>query len=191
MSFLRPRLVPPGPDDYARAVCYLYQISFATEADGTIWIQTSEKDSPKILWHYQPQPRRSAWSFLNLFPKPDLLLLDQDEREVLRIRRRGRLPATSEIIQDGKSVGIIRLRSILLNKYSIVLNDGPTWTFWMPLFTIHFYGVSDAGSRVWVVMGPKVQWIVLLPQSADDVRVVGGLAFIHRRWWWWWCTEIL
>lgn len=136
-----------------------------------------------MRWHYQTEPCRSAYSFLNLFRRPDFVLLDHDEKEVLRIRRRTRFPPRSDILQNGEVVGTIRLRSVLLNRYSLVLKAGPTWTFRMPLFTIRFYGESSANSRVRVLMGPKVQWMLHLSAGADDVRLVAGLAFIHRQWW--------
>ena len=116
----------------------------------------------------------------NLFRKPDFVLLDHEEREVLRICRTTRFPPRFSMIQNGEVVGTIKLRSIFLNKYAINLKAGPKWTFRMPLFTIYFHGESSSNSRVWVVVGPsKMEWTLLTEAGTDDVRLLAGLAFIH------------
>src|SRR5207244_4308827 len=115
-----------------------------------------------IRWRYETHPRRSVYSPLNLLKKPDFILSDGQGQEVLRVVRKTRFPPRFKMVESGRTVGKIALRSILRNKYSIEFDEGPRWLFRMTLFTIYFPGVSSTGNRAWVVVGPsKRQWNVL------------------------------
>jgi hypothetical protein len=171
----------PSPEDIERGVQYSFQLGDALDCPCAI---LAEPGMATAGWHCGTEPRRSPFSPLNLLRKPDFVLMDHEERVVLRIRRKSRVPPRFDMIQNGQVVGTIGLRSILRNKYAIALNAGPTWTFRMPLFTICFHGESTAESRVWVAVGPsKRQWNLLAQPGTDDVRLLAGLAFIHREWW--------
>ena len=172
---------PPSPDQIERGVQYVFQLSQDACYSGAIH---AEPGTWAVRWYFRTEPCRSPVSPLNLFRRPDFVLRDVEEREVLRIRRTTRFPPCFNMIENGAVVGTVRLRSILLNKYEIVLNAGPTWTFRMPLFTIHFHGESSSNSRVWVYVGPsKMRWTLLAESGTDDVRLLAGLAFIHHEWW--------
>ena len=175
------RSVTPNPEEFVRGAHYYFEIGNTSDAPGWIF---AEPETASFRLHYRTEPRRSAYSPSNLFRKPDFLVLDHQNQEVLRISRYTRVPACFNIIQNGEVVGTIGLRSLLRNKYSLELKDGPTWTFRMPLFTIQFDGESNANSRVWVRLCPsKRQWNLLTQVGADDLRLLAGLAFIHREWW--------
>jgi hypothetical protein len=121
---------------------------------------------------------------LNLFRKPDFVLFDAEEREVLRVRRTTRFPARFEIIEGGRVIGEIALRSILRNQYTIEFDAGLRWLVRMPLFTTYFAGASSTGTRAWIVVGPSErQWRLLVEPEADSVHLLCGLAFIHRERW--------
>jgi hypothetical protein len=170
---------PPSEDEIERGARHCLVIAWDRGSPGSILPEIGD-----ARWHCRTEPCRSAWSALNLLRKPDFVLVDQEERGVLRIRRASRLPPRFSILQNGEVVGTIGLRSFLRNKYSIVLTDGPTWTFRMPLFRIYFHGESSSDSRLWIQVGPgKTQWNLLAQAGADDVRLLAALAFIHREWW--------
>jgi hypothetical protein len=180
MKLRRERYIDPSPSEIERGAGYVFQLDGgASDAPGCIY-----DNAGNACWNYRTEPRRSAYSPLNLVRKPDFVLLDHESQEVLRISRNTRVPPRFDIIQNGGVVGTIGLRSILRNKYMLTLKGGPAWTFRMPLFTIHFYGKSSVDSRVWVVIGAnKTEWYLLTQAGTTDVRLVGGLAFIHREWW--------
>lgn len=125
-----------------------------------------------------------ANSSLHLLKKSAFVVTNSDERELLRVEKRRRFSLSFEMLESGQHVGTIRLRSSLLNKYTLTLNDGATWTFLLPLYTVHFRGDSTTGERVWMQVGPrtKLQWMVLVKPEFEDLRILCAIAFIHRRW---------
>lgn len=81
-------------------------------------------------------------------------------------------------------VGQITRTSALRNRYTIELGDQSVWTFRMPLFKIHYYGVATTGAQVFVVVGGShMEWYVLTDQRSDDPRLLCALAFIHNHRW--------
>ena len=132
--------------------------------------------SVEFRWRYDDQPH---W-----FVKPDFVVTSDGVTEVLRIRRYKRFPPCFQTIEKGQVTGIIRLRSIPLNKYSLEITSGPTWTFLMPLYTVHFRGASSDGGRVWIQIGPrtKLKWNILVMPGCDTIQILSTIAFIHRRW---------
>ena len=154
-------------------------ISLERDASGTLL-----RDGGIPHLHFQPDPRRSAWSVLNLRRKPDLVFCDSAGGEILRIQRRARVPAVFEMVGGKQVTGEIRLRSVLRNSYRIEISDYPGWIFTMPLFSINFRGLSDVGEEVRVQVGPaKTQWNILLQPGSDSIPLRAALAFIHREWW--------
>ncbi len=81
-------------------------------------------------------------------------------------------------------IGQIALRSVLGIKYRILLKGHPSTTFRLPLFTRQFWGDTNLGPSIWVVVGPlTMQWNVLLQPRTLDRGLVASIAFIHNRWW--------
>jgi hypothetical protein len=138
-----------------------------------------------LLWRFHTEPRTHAWSIRNLRQKPEFVVSDPGGSELLRIRREVRFPPTFQMTQSSRVAGYIRLTSVLRNSYVIVLSDGATWRFRMPLYTVLFHGASETGSEVWVSVGPggKKHWNILLDGNEDQTLVVSAIAFIHREWW--------
>ncbi len=172
---------PPGPDaeTIERGDRYWFLIEETLDFSGAIL-----EASGTIRWRYLTSPRRSPYSLVNLKRKPDFLVLNPDGLDLLRIRRDKRLPPIFHMIEGSRVVGRIRLRSILRNTYTLDFEEGPTWTVRMPLYTVNFWGESSVNSHVWILTGPsKKQWNLLSEPGATNVRLLSGLAFIHREWW--------
>ena len=76
------------------------------------------------------------------------------------------------------------MRSLFRIKYSIDIQGAGSWTFRLPLFTVQFRGDSQAGTDVWVIVGPsKMEWNILIRPGTNDLRLLAALAFIHNEWW--------
>lgn len=176
---VQPRWAAPSDAQVQGGNQYIFDIENTPETPGVIL------GKPGITrWRYEGQPKRSVYSPLNLLRKPDFVLSDPQAQEVLRVVRETRFPPRFKIVERGQTVGSVALRSILRNKYRIRFNGGPDWLFRMTLFTVYFPGVSSAGTRVWVRVGPsKRQWNLLVEPEADSVYLLACLAFIHREWW--------
>lgn len=174
-GFLR-GYVPPSDEEVERGGKYCFQISLASEAyPGSVFVWP--EDEPR--WQFKTEPPRHAWSPLNLFGKPVFVLLDRGTREILRIRRRRRVPPSFEIVQNGEVVGTILRRAIVT--YRVELVGGPTWSFRMPAFTQNFCAISSGNAGAWVkVVYSEMNWVVLVRPQSDDLRLVAALAFIHR-----------
>lgn len=136
-----------------------------------------------VRWHYSTEPKRSPYSLLNLRAKPHFVVTDSEGKEVLRIQREKRIPATFAVWEQGEEVGRIARRGVFRNKYALEVKDGSKWIFRMPLFSTFFRGESESGQEVLVRMGPKRQWMLLVEKGCDSIPLLGGLAFIHREWW--------
>ena len=181
MAEVRDWRAGPGDVDLERGLHYSSLIGFEAHAPSVI------RDAQGVVrWRCETQLKRSAYSPLNLVARPDWVVTDLEGREVLRVRRTGSFPLRFEMIENGASVGTIRRRGLLRNRYTLDFLSGPSWTFYLRLFTVHFGGVSTAGEMAWILVGPpKVQWNLLFQSGTADVRLLAALAFIHREWW---CT---
>jgi hypothetical protein len=177
MHFMR----GPNDDETKRGGKYVFQIDLRrNDYPGLI-----RNEYGVILWAYQTRPRRHIWSLLNVFGKPEFILLDPEGSDVLRIRRISRFPTCFEMTEKDQSVAKIVRRSVLRNKYSLEVKNGQGWTFRMPLFTSSFAGESTSGNLFWVQVGPsESQWNVLFqPGTENPELLAAGLAFIHwERW---------
>ena len=52
-----------------------------------------------LQWRFRTEPRRGAWSLRNLIRKPEFVVVDSGESELLRIRRERRFPPQLDIIR--------------------------------------------------------------------------------------------
>lgn len=171
----------PRPRESAEGSQYCFRCSY--EGNGEIYNPAGE-----ILWrcrtqHPSGEPPRMFVTvpMYGLFRLPDFVVYDTADKELLRVKRNRRLPmAQFVIVENGSPVCTIRQRSILLNRYRLDFAGGPKWTFHMPLFTVSFKGVSDAGARIRVRLWSHNVWYALIDTSADSPRLVAALAFIHR-----------
>ena len=170
----------PSADALERGLKIVSVIDWSSDAPGTLFDATGT-----VLWRFHTNPRRAAWSIHNIRRKPEFVVCDASDRELVNVRRTARLPPTFQMEEAGRIVGHIRLRSIFRNVYVIDLRNGATWRFWMPLYSSLFRGQSSTGSQVWVSPGDggKRHWNILLSGEEDRLHVLSALAFIHREWW--------
>ena len=172
---------PPTTDEVEHGIGYTSWIELNLPASGGIY---KDSEPPEICWHCSTEPSWNSLSPLNLIRKPDFVLSDESSHCMLRIRRKRRIPATFEIIENETIVGMIQRKSVLRNKYLVTFLEGVEWTIRMPLFTIAFYGVSSLGTILWIRVWPrKNQWCLMLNGGEDDKRLLAAIAFIHREWW--------
>jgi hypothetical protein len=137
-------------------------------------------DGPdRVAWRYRPSPSR--WKFLNgPFRFPGFIVFDAADREVLRIERTRRIPLSQfNIIQGHMVVGSIKSRNALSCDYLVELNDGPTWTFGIRLFTADLKCVSSKGARIRVVIRRTSSWFAAIEGEHDMPALVLSLAFVQ------------
>lgn len=139
-------------------------------------------DGTGVLWQFQPAPLDPKPAIKTDFEIPDLVFSTLEGREEFRVSRRARIPLTFVVLQNGEPVAEIVRRSILRNKYSIQC-DGRRWIVRMPLFTMRFFGVSDQGQCVWILVASNRRWSMLFERGSESPRLVVSIAFIHRLWW--------
>lgn len=177
MRFWKRTTSAPSDETFENGAKYYSIISWDGSNPGEIF-----DDSEVLRWRCELRPARSPRSPLNLYRKPAFVVRTPDGNEVVVIRRVRRFPAKFEMVDHEKVVGIIRLQSILRNKYLITLSDGYEWTVRMPLFTVYFWAESSEGSRIWIIMGPVMKWSYLVEPGCDNAHLVSALSFIHREW---------
>jgi len=113
--------------------------------------------------------------------RPDFLVTELAAKIEIIIRRASLIPSVFNILEGGRTVGEIRMLSVLRNKYSILIDDSKSWTFRMPLFTIFFFGESEKGADIWVRLGPSERhWNILIRPGVVQRPLVAALAFIHN-----------
>ena len=180
-QLLYTNLRAPNDQNFQHGAYYGSNINFDEKNTGQALVRMGEEN--RVFWKFEPNPLRPTLSIRNLFKKPELVFLTPEGREEFRVSRRARIPATFVLMKNGEPVAEIVRRSILRNKYSIQC-DGRTWIVRMPLFTIRFFGVSDQGQSVWILVGPsKRQWSILCESGADSPHLLASIVFIHRLWW--------
>ena len=137
-----------------------------------------------VRWQYDVRRNPEGRSLRNPFNKPDFVFTDAHGQAELVIRRLSFIPSIFQILDGNASIGRIALRSFLGIKYGINIDGSAPWTFRLPLFTVRFWGDTDTGPSIWVVVGPsKMQWNLLLNPGTKDRELVVALAFIHNQWW--------
>ena len=175
------RAIAPDEECIARGAKFTCAVDWGGHS-GAIWEIWDERNT--IRWRYETRGNVSGRTARNPFNKPDFVVTGRDNDQEVIIRRASFIPPVFDIIESGKVIGSIRMRSIFRNKYSIFIRGVNSWTFRMPLFTIRFYGESDAGAEVWVVVGPsKREWNLLIKPGVKEWPLVAALAFIHNEWW--------
>lgn len=136
-----------------------------------------------VMWRYRTEPKRHMWSFLNLLRKPDFIVCDLQGREVVRIRRTSRVPPRFDIVRQGQIVGQIAARSVLRTRYTVALSTGTTWLFYMPLYTVAYWGLCSTGSKFWVGLDSRRCWRLLFEDDHVGPELLSAMAFIHREQW--------
>jgi len=135
-------------------------------------------------WRYAFRKNASGRLPRNLFNKPDFVVAEPDAKDELIIRRASFIPPVFNIIEAGRIIGAVKMRSFSRNQYSISVGGTNLWIFRMPLFTIRFYGESSGVPEIWIVVGPsETEGIILMKEGAKERPLVAALAFIHNERW--------
>ena len=180
-QLLYTNLRSPNDQDFQHGAYHGSDINLDEKNTGQVLTRTGDEN--RVFWKFEPNPLRATLSIRNLFKKPELVFLTPEGCEEFRISRHARIPATFVLLKNGEVAAEIVRRSILRNNYSIQC-DGRTWIVRMPVFTIRFFGVSDQGQHVWILVGPsKRQWSILFERGADSPHLLASIVFIHRLWW--------
>jgi hypothetical protein len=138
----------------------------------------------RICWQYETRTNPDGRRWGNPLNKPDFVFANTDGQSEIIIRRVSFVPSVFQILDQDKLIGRIALRSVLGLKYQILLDGCASSTFRLPLFTVRFWGDTDMGPSIWVVVGPsKMQWNLLLKPGTMDRALVASLAFLHNQWW--------
>jgi hypothetical protein len=171
-----------GPDERCLTEGGKYLCQIHRGGDGHAGVVRDERGNTR--WKYGIRVNASRHSIQNPFNKPDFVFAEPSGENEIIIRRVSFIPSAFTLVEAGESIGRIRLTTPLRNRYEIVLADSPPLTFRMPLFTVRFWGGSQSGSVIWVVVGPsKMEWSILVKQGLDDRRLIAALSFIHGEWW--------
>jgi hypothetical protein len=178
-SFINSRLTPEAIDrgnqpQTQQEGKYCFKCSY--EGNGEILAATGES-----LWRFETQHfsgrPRYPYGFLRL---PDFVIYGKESKEAFRVKsERKWASAQFALLENGLQVCTIKQRSLLRNKYTLAFVNGEHWVFTMPLFTVAFRGVSDAGKEIHVRLGSHNIWWALIDPSADQPQLVAAIAFIH------------
>lgn len=175
------RAIAPNEESIAHGAKFTCAVDRGGHS-GAIWEFRDEQDT--IRWRYGIRRNVTGRTARNPFNKADFVVTGRDNDQEVIIRRASFIPPAFNVIESGKVIGSIRMRSIFRNKYSVFIDGVNSWTFRMPLYTIRFYGESNDGAEVWVVLGPsKMVWHVLIKPGVKVWPLLAALAFIHNEWW--------
>ena len=176
----RTRSIAPDQDCVARGA--KFQSHIERRADGHSGMVRDEQGV--IRWRYGNRESSPTDGDANPFNKPDFVIAEPSATNELIIRRSSFIPSVFEIIDAGRALGTIRMRSIFRNKYLIDIDNLSSLTFRMPLFSVRFFGVSTAGIEIWVAVGPsEMEWNILIKPGTEEWPLLAALAFIHTERW--------
>jgi hypothetical protein len=172
--------VPPDEQCIAHGHKFLCQIDRGTNGhSGNVM-----DENGVVRWRYGTQKKLAGYRFANPFNKPDFVIAPPDGSDEVVIRRLSFFPPVFSIVRSGKVIGSIKMRSLFRNKYVIEIDQVNAWTFRMPLYTISFFGESDTGPEIWVVLGPsKMEWKILVKRETSEWPLLAALSFIHVEAW--------
>jgi hypothetical protein len=171
-----------GPDEdcVARGAKYSCQIARRGSSHSGVVLD----EQGEIRWRYGVRKTPSGRRSWKPFTKKDFVVTDAQTQQEIIFRRLSRFPPRFQILDAQGERGIVRMTSILRNKYTISLKDRQPWTFRMPLFTIKFWGGAGNSPEFWVMIGPsKMEWNILIKPGIDDQPLAAALSFIHVQWW--------
>jgi hypothetical protein len=153
---------------------YCFQCS--CDGNGEIYNSIGE-----ILWQTKTQHFHRPHYPYGFFRLPDFVVHDPAEKEVCRIKLKRRFALAEFVMtEDGVTVCTIKQKNILRNKYTLEFANGQKWIFRMPLFTVNFSGISEAGEKIYARLWAHEVWYVLIDVAADNPQLAVALTFIHR-----------
>jgi hypothetical protein len=173
---------PSVPEDW-------YRISNDFHFRGTGEIRDRTEN---VVWHHRQDPSGSGTGRIPLswattfFRRPDFVVLDRAEEEVLRIRQSQRFPRRRFVmLASEKLLGEIEERSLVSDFYAARFTDGTNWSIWRRLFSAAVHVLSDSGARIRVQMQLHNNWFLCRKDTKDNLQIIATLAFIqseHCRW---------
>jgi len=182
LSSKRTKVVVPDKECLAQGAKYICQIERGDKGrNGVV-----RDEQGVIRWRYGTRENWPPGRWVeNPFRKLDFVISAEGEpKDELVIRRISFLPSAFKIMEEGNSVGTIRMRSFLRIQYAIEIQGAESLTFRLSLFTVRFWGGSAGGAAVWALVGPsKMQWNVLIRPGLDSRKLMAAIAFIHNEWW--------
>jgi hypothetical protein len=188
----QPERSGPTDEEISSGLEYCSIIDDDLDFGGTIW-----RHPDAICWRFRSDPKESPYCQASLANKPHLVFTGSDRKELLRIRRSPELCHTYYVVQADDITGTIKLVTTLRNKYTILLDGCPSWSFHLPLFKTVFHAHSTDDRHIWAkVWKRKQQLRFLIPAeiapsptqrgaslTAQTTALLPALSFIHREWW--------
>jgi len=173
-DFVKSRFTPKEEPKIVERGKYCFRCSY--EGDGKIYDSIGE-----LVWHVKTLRAGKPRYPYGVFRLPDFVVYDVAQKEVCRVKRkRSFLFSKFEMVENDSTICTIKQKSIFRNKYTLEFTNGQKWIFRMPLFTVNFSGISEAGEKVRVRLWAHEVWYVLIDVAADSPQLVAALAFIHR-----------
>ena len=110
-------------------------------------------------------------------------LVDDLGRTLVDLRSVRRFPRFEfTLVRDGQVAGLLR-SSLLRTRWSFELTDGPQWSFFLPLFSVHFHAVSSEAKAVVIRVVRQNLWFALLGPDADSPLLIAVLARLQLARW--------
>jgi hypothetical protein len=141
------------------------------------------EDAPEsVRWRFGARRNPDGHTFRNPFGKKDFVVSEETGPREVIVRRTSFFLPEFQMIEGGHPVGRIRLVTPLRNKYAIDIGDR-SWTFRMPLYTVHFFAESQGEGAAWVIPKSNKAWGVLLRPGLSAWPLIAAIAFIQvERW---------
>jgi hypothetical protein len=179
---MTPRRRAIGPDEDCIQHGARFGCQIARGADGHSGTILDEHGA--VRWRYGMRRNPRGRSLGNPLNKPDFVVTDAAAGNEVVIRRTSFCPSRFSIADDQGVRGTLRMASVLRNKYTIQVGGDPLRTFRMPLFTVRFWGGTEAAPEFWVIVGhSKMEWSILLRPGLESQPLLATLSFIHTEWW--------
>jgi hypothetical protein len=169
------RVAKPDDECIANGTKLLCQICQGARRFGEV-----RDEQGHLRWRYSARANPSGWRLGNPLKKTDFVFSEPDQKDETIIRRVSFLPSTFEIVEVGAVIGTIKMLSIFRNEYSILMANGKSWTFRMPLYTVLFFGVTESACEIWVRLGSEREWNILIKPGIAQRCLIAALAFIHN-----------
>lgn len=124
---------------------------------------------------------RPRWMLYGYFKMPDFVITDKAGSEIFRFRPSAVFSrSVFEVVAGSSLAGQVKVRFKLGWRYELTGPRVPRWTINMPLFTVRFSGVSDAGHRVVFTHANHREWVLLVTPGGDTDIFLATMAFVVR-----------
>ncbi len=153
--------------------------------------------SDNVVWHHREHADRNSWvsRILNwilpswatsFFRRPDFVVLNNAEEEVLRIIQVKRFPRRRFVmVASGSVLGEFEERGIISDSYAAHFADSTRWSISRPLFSSRVLVVSDKGTGIRYDWAGHNNWFIHRGDTRDNLQLIATIAFVqseHCRW---------